>query len=109
MEREIQGGELGGFQLGQHQLRGDIRGKQPDDRPLAEVEVQTGQIGQALAGVEGETIVGDIADIPAKDEAFQLVMCNDVLEHVPRPALDQAVKELFRVAERYVLITVPLV
>jgi len=45
-----------------------------------------------------ELVLGDAASIPFRDESFEFVLCNDVLEHV----FDQAklMQELFRVLAR---------
>lgn len=52
-------------------------------------------------------IVSDITNIPVEDEAFDAVMCIEVLEHVPNPIL--ALKELTRILKRggNLIITAP--
>ncbi len=62
---------------------------------------------QALQHVRRETRCGSIADMPFGDKSFDLVMTTDVIEHLPPDVLAQAVRELTRVARRYVLICVP--
>lgn len=47
---------------------------------------------------------GDIHKLPFKDGSFDLVLCSEVLEHVLDPKL--AFKELVRVSNRHVLLTV---
>lgn len=49
---------------------------------------------------------GTILDLPYEDDALDLVLCSEVLEHLPAPG--KAVAELKRVARTHVLITVPL-
>lgn len=49
---------------------------------------------------------GSILDLPYDDDACDLVLCSEVLEHLARPG--KAVAELRRVARTHVLITVPL-
>jgi ubiquinone/menaquinone biosynthesis C-methylase UbiE len=40
-----------------------------------------------------------------KDNAFDLVLCNEVLEHVENP--EKALQELKRVTSKYLLLSVP--
>jgi ubiquinone/menaquinone biosynthesis C-methylase UbiE len=49
---------------------------------------------------------GSVLALPFSDNAFDLVLCSEVLEHLEAPA--DAVAQLKRVARRHVLITVPL-
>lgn len=49
---------------------------------------------------------GSILDLPYADDALDLVLCSEVLEHLHAP--HRAVTELKRVARSHVLITVPL-
>jgi SAM-dependent methyltransferase len=48
---------------------------------------------------------GDAVSLPFPKHTFDLVICTEVLEHLPRPEL--ALHELHRVARRYVLLSVP--
>jgi ubiquinone/menaquinone biosynthesis C-methylase UbiE len=48
---------------------------------------------------------GDLYDMPFPDEAFDLVVCVEVLEHLERPA--DGLRELLRVSAEHVLVTVP--
>ena len=54
---------------------------------------------------DGKFAVGSATELPFVDEAFDLVCCSEVLEHI-REA-DRAAEELFRIARKYVLITTP--
>jgi STE24 endopeptidase len=49
--------------------------------------------------------LGDIRDLPFASQAFPLVLCLEVLEHLPDP--HPALEELRRVASGYCLISVP--
>ncbi len=49
---------------------------------------------------------GPIESMPFEEEAFDLVLCTEVLEHLRDPAA--ALRELIRVSSGYVLISVPL-
>ena len=46
---------------------------------------------------------GDIVNIPYKDEAFDLVLSFDVLEHVERGNIRKAIDETIRVSRKYIL------
>ena len=48
---------------------------------------------------------GDIYDLPYADQSFDLVLCNEVLEHLehPKPAL----KELHRISKNRLIFSVP--
>jgi SAM-dependent methyltransferase len=48
---------------------------------------------------------GDLYDLPFDDDAFDTVLCSEVLEHLDHP--DRALAELRRVAGRSVVISVP--
>ena len=61
----------------------------------------------ALAYVQRDRVLGSITDIPFADGAFDVVMANDTLEHIPDATYATALRELMRVAARYILITVP--
>lgn len=52
--------------------------------------------------------VSDIVNIPVKDNSFDLILCTEVIEHVPEPIL--AIKEISRILKPggILLITAPL-
>lgn len=53
-------------------------------------------------------VVGSVHAIPFADSAFDLVACFEVLEHLPyEEVTGSALKELFRVSRRWVVISVP--
>jgi 2-polyprenyl-3-methyl-5-hydroxy-6-metoxy-1,4-benzoquinol methylase len=49
--------------------------------------------------------VADITDLPFEDDSFDLVLCLEVLEHIPDPA--PALAELARVCRGDIVISVP--
>ena len=53
-------------------------------------------------------IVSSIEDIPVEDESFDVILCTEVLEHVPEPML--AIKEMARILKPggHIFITAPL-
>lgn len=61
----------------------------------------------ALDHVRRETHVGSITALPFEDNAFDLVMANDLLEHLTPEQLDAGIQEMKRVSNRYILLTVP--
>jgi hypothetical protein len=52
-------------------------------------------------------VQGDATALHYADGSFDLVMCAEVLEHIPSPALEKACAEMARVSRRWVLIGVP--
>lgn len=48
---------------------------------------------------------GDITRLPFADNSFDLVLCLEVLEHLPDPLA--GLRELLRVSRRYALVSVP--
>jgi hypothetical protein len=54
-----------------------------------------------------ECVAGNATSLPYGDAEFETVVCTEVLEHIPRPALEMACKEIFRVARRTIVIGVP--
>lgn len=78
------------------------------------------KIGEKLEGIDavGEAIdigkklhpnltlkTGDVYNLRYEDDSFDVVLCTEVLEHLEFPR--KALKELIRVSQKYVLITVP--
>ncbi|MBI5122794.1 class I SAM-dependent methyltransferase [Candidatus Roizmanbacteria bacterium] len=83
-------------------------------------KLKKAKIGKKLEGIEymdeaiqiGKKInpeilikKGDIYKLPYIDNSFDLVLCTEVLEHLEDPG--KALKELKRVAKKYVVLTVP--
>jgi SAM-dependent methyltransferase len=63
------------------------------DRPYA--QIFPGSVGFDVPGNEHADLHGSLESIPVEDESFDVVLCLQVLEHVPDPAA--AVRELHRV------------
>lgn len=62
---------------------------------------------EALKTVNREKKIGSIVSLPFADNSFDLVMANDIIEHLSDDIYLKGVAELFRVASKYVLISVP--
>lgn len=52
-------------------------------------------------------VQGDITQLQFADDAFDLVVCTEVLEHIDPDALDRACSELTRVSGKHLLVGVP--
>jgi SAM-dependent methyltransferase len=54
-----------------------------------------------------DLVIGNITNLPYKDNTFDLTICSETLEHIPD--YQKAISEIFRVTKQngYVLITVP--
>ena len=72
------------------------------------VDVSEGAVEYARQhhGAHAAYRVGSVYELPFDDDAFDLVLCSEVLEHLDQP--EKAVAELKRVARQHVLMTVPL-
>ena len=62
---------------------------------------------EALHDVRGDVCCADALMMPFATDAFDLVMANDMIEHVAEADFPQIVAEIFRVARQSVIITVP--
>jgi SAM-dependent methyltransferase len=52
-------------------------------------------------------VKGDITELAFSDNSFDLMLCAEVLEHIPEKLLAKACDELSRVTRKYLLIGVP--
>lgn len=55
----------------------------------------------------GPDRVGDIRHLPCVDGEFDVVLCAEVLEHLPFPDVPQALREIARVTRRWAIVSVP--
>lgn len=60
-----------------------------------------------IKDVSGKKAVADISRIPAKNDAYDLVISAEVIEHLDDEVFNRALKEMVRVSRKYILISVP--
>lgn len=53
-----------------------------------------------------DCFTGDVRNLPFRDRSFDVVTCNEVLEHLPN--MGEGLAELIRVAKKKVIITLPI-
>lgn len=61
----------------------------------------------ALQFVKAEKILGNVSNLPFRDESFDLVTSLEVLEHLPKADFKTALKEMERTSKKYIIVTVP--
>lgn len=61
----------------------------------------------ALHRVTGLKVCGSAAQMPFRDRSFDLVLCTETMEHFPEEIYGEVTKEISRVANDFILITVP--
>lgn len=62
---------------------------------------------QAIKKLKCKKVVASLSALPFEDNSYDLVMANDVIEHIYEEEYETVLKELIRVAKDYVIITVP--
>lgn len=55
----------------------------------------------------GQKVLGSVECLPFADSTFDLVLCTEVIEHLPYHAYRKSLAELQRVAGKHIIITVP--
>src|SRR5262249_26122130 len=55
----------------------------------------------------GPDHVGSVTEMPFPDNAFDALLCTEVLEHMPFEHSEQAIREIFRVTRSHAFISVP--
>jgi SAM-dependent methyltransferase len=61
----------------------------------------------ALHRLAGPKVCGSAAQMPFRDRSFDLVVCTEMMEHLPEETYGAVEKEISRVANGFILITVP--
>ena len=62
---------------------------------------------EALKHIQQEKYCGDISSLPFSDDAFDMVTCLEVIEHLDWETFHATLSELARISKKYILITVP--
>lgn len=62
---------------------------------------------ESLRHAPGQTMLASIDALPYSERSFDIVICSQVLEHLPGDMLDRACFEMMRVAKDYLLVSVP--
>jgi ubiquinone/menaquinone biosynthesis C-methylase UbiE len=52
-------------------------------------------------------VVGNVLDMPFDDNSFDIILCAEVLEHLPFEKFETGLSELKRVSKKYVVLTLP--
>jgi predicted SAM-dependent methyltransferase len=55
----------------------------------------------------GPDVVGSVLEVPFEGATFEVILCCEVLEHLPYPKFVPALKEIWRVSKPYSIISVP--
>lgn len=61
----------------------------------------------ALKHVKTPKVQGSIEKLPFPDNSFDIIVCCEVLEHLPFSIYQKSLKEIERVSKKYILISVP--
>jgi SAM-dependent methyltransferase len=72
---------------------------------LIGIDLPDVELMEAWDGVESAMVQGSALTLPFTDDSFDLVLCIEVLEHLPDP--EQALREIARVASDAVVVSVP--
>ena len=80
--------------------------RENDGLTITGIDRSLGAIEMARRMVPGVIFnVGDLREMPYGDDSFELVMCLEVLEHLPDP--HKGLRELRRVTSAHCLVSVP--
>lgn len=61
----------------------------------------------ALPFFQGEKAIASADNLPFEEKSFDLVLSSEVLEHLPAHIYEASLKEIERVAKKYILISTP--
>ncbi len=90
---------------GEGRITAQLRERYPESR-LAALDLSHAMAVQTSARVERvDTFCASAEELPLTSRAFDLVVCVEVLEHLPRP--ERALQHIARVARDVVVLSVP--
>jgi 2-polyprenyl-3-methyl-5-hydroxy-6-metoxy-1,4-benzoquinol methylase len=76
--------------------------------PVVGYDLAFNYVRRVVEGSPGARVLqGSLAALPFTHRAFDVVLCSEVLEHIPSELWGDAVDELFRVAGGTVIVTTP--
>lgn len=61
----------------------------------------------ALKYVKGEKLCVSSGKIPVENESFDLAFTSELLEHLPLDVYNETLKEIKRIAQKYIIVSVP--
>jgi len=61
----------------------------------------------ALRSVAAKKVVAGVGRLPFEGCSFDVVICAEVLEHLPEGTYERALREIQRVARQYIIVTTP--
>ena len=67
------------------------------------VKIKTLDIDKSLS----PDVVGSVLKLPFTSESFDIVVCYEVLEHLPYSEFPKALKEIHRVSQKHVVLSLP--
>lgn len=62
---------------------------------------------KALQYFKGKGIIAILGQLPFSNHSFDLLICAEVLEHIPVGVYERTLKEIERIARQYIIITTP--
>lgn len=70
------------------------------------VDISQAAVSQINSSLNSRCRIGSILNLPFKDKMFDVVSCLALLEHIPEKDTKEALKELLRVSQKYVLLQI---
>lgn len=70
------------------------------------VDISQAAVSQINSSLNSHCRIGTILNLPFQDNRFDVVSCLALLEHIPEKDIKEALKELLRVSQKYVLLQI---